>query len=273
MKKPEILNWLKNNDPVQLESLYTLADRMRCRHNGNTVHFRGLIEISNYCRRSCSYCGISVFNTQLVHYRMTHKEIMACVRDAVKLQYGTVVLQAGEDPGLSCGFIEDIIKAVKNETSLAVTLSLGERSENELVVWKKAGADRYLLRFETSDRNLFTAIHPPAPGQKAVDRITLLKKLNAIGYETGSGVMVGIPGQTYNSLAEDIITFKKLNLDMIGVGPFLPHPCTPLGKKKYLQKKNQVSNQEEMIYKMIALARLHCPEANIPGTSALATIN
>jgi biotin synthase len=144
-----------------------------------------------------------------------------------------------------------------------------------LETWRKAGADRYLLRFETSDEALYHLIHPSLRGKKS-NRLTILKTLKKLGYETGSGIMIGIPGQTYASLLRDIDLFQKLDLDMIGVGPYIPHPQTPLGQgkwKRMISKDEQVPNTEQMTYQVIALTRMVCPEANIPSTTALATIN
>jgi biotin synthase len=204
---------------------------------------------------------------------MSAREILACARKAERLGCGTVVLQSGEDRGLRREWMAEIIRAIKSKTRLAVTLSLGERSREEIRCWRKAGADRYLLRFETSDKKLYNKIHPPLPGKPVSDRLKILKTLRFLGYETGSGVMIGIPGQTYRSLANDIQLFGKMNLDMIGVGPYLPHPATPLGKTGWCEIKDQVPNTEEMAYKVIALTRLARPDANIPSTTALATIN
>jgi biotin synthase len=206
---------------------------------------------------------------------MTDEEVLACARQAVAFGYGTVVLQAGEDPGLRREWITDVVRRIKGETPLAVTLSLGERSDDDLVAWREAGADRYLLRFETSNRELYDHIHPPRPGE-ASDRLAILRRLGQLGYEVGSGVMIGIPGQTYDDLARDIELFGELELDMIGVGPFLVHPDTPLGDPDFrplVPEGDQVPNNELMTYKVIALARLVCPRANIPSTTALATLN
>ncbi len=152
---------------------------------------------------------------------------------------------------------------------------LKEQDEQELQRWRDAGADRYLLRFETSNSKLFDLIHPPKVTGK-IDRLELLIKLRQMGYEIGSGVMIGLPGQSYEDLAEDILTFKRLDLDMVGVGPYLPHPQTPLGgnlQEYMLDEGKQVASSEDMCYKVIALTRLVCPQANIPATSSLATVN
>jgi biotin synthase len=186
-----------------------------------------------------------------------------------------VVLQSGEDYGLGTGWLADVVRRIKAGTPLAVTLSLGERPDEDLAAWREAGADRYLLRFETSNRALYDRIHPPLVGRPS-DRPAMLRRLRGLGYEIGGGVMVGLPGQTYGDLAEDIEMFRDLDLDMIGVGPFLPHPATPLGRPDETPAapaRRQAPNTEDMTYKVVALARLACPRANIPATTALAALN
>jgi biotin synthase len=278
LNRPEIRAWLQEQDPKALDRLFAAADRVRGSTVGPQVHLRALVEISNHCVRQCGYCGLRAGNALLRRYRMTADEIMDCVRRAVALGYGTVVLQAGEDPAISLLGMADLVRRIKRDSPLAVTLSLGERTAEEFTAWRDAGADRYLLRFETSDPQLFNRIHPPAPSQRPCpsDRIALLEQLRALGYEIGSGIMVGIPGQSLDSIADDILLFRKLDLDMIGVGPFIPHPATPLGKgssPQELAPQGQAAADEILVCKVIALSRLACPEANIPSTTALATIN
>jgi biotin synthase len=275
MQRGEIFDWLRETNPARLADLWRLADQTRQEHVGGEVHLRGLVELSNQCVRLCGYCGLRAGNLGLTRYRMTDEEIMDCARKAVQFGYGTVVLQAGEDPGLTGPRIAELVGHIKAETRLAVTLSLGERDDEELATWRRAGADRYLLRFETSNRALYERIHPPLPGEHR-DRLAILGTLRRLGYEVGSGVMIGIPGQTYEDLADDIELFGRLNLDMIGVGPYLRHPGTPLGDRDAwpdAPAEQQVPASEEMTYKMIALSRLVCPRTNIPATTALATLN
>ena len=306
MQRSEILDWLRQPDPARLADLWRLANRTRQEYVGGEVHLRGLVELSNHCVRLCGYCGLRAGNLGLKRYRMSDEEIMACVGKAVEYGYGTVVLQSGEDPELTLERIARLVERIKAETPLAVTLSLGEREEEELAAWRGAGADRYLLRFETSNRTLYERIHPPRKkGEQEgrhsclpedanpsrdrqeclphhqeclphYDRLTILGTLRRLGYEVGSGVMIGIPGQTYDDLADDIELFARLNLDMIGVGPYLRHPATPLADGNAWPDAidgRQVPASEEMTYKVIALARLVCPRANIPATTALATLN
>ncbi|MBN1566331.1 MAG: [FeFe] hydrogenase H-cluster radical SAM maturase HydE [Acidobacteria bacterium] len=277
MNKSEILAWLLEEDPGRLERLWSLADNTRRTHVGDAVHIRGLIEFSNHCRSRCHYCGMRSERKALSRYRMTREEILVSARGAVARGYGTVVMQSGEDPGLDVEWLADVIETIRRETPLAVTLSCGERSEYELARWHKAGADRYYLRFETSDRILWKEIHPS--GRKnAPHRLDILPGIRDLGYETGSGILVGIPGQTWSSLVEDLQSFRRLDLDMIGCGPFVPHEDTPLGRK-YLKpgragsKGEQTPNTDLMTYKVMALTRLLCPDVNIPTTTALATIN
>ncbi|MGQ9649892.1 MAG: [FeFe] hydrogenase H-cluster radical SAM maturase HydE [Phycisphaerae bacterium] len=275
LTREEILQWLREDDQSRLEHLWTMADETRRRNVGDAVHLRGLIEISNHCVRQCAYCGLRALNRSLRRYRMTAHEIIACAAAAVEFGYGTVVLQSGEDDGIRQQWLADIIRKIKRETSLAVTLSLGERSDEDLAAWRQAGADRYLLRFETSDPVLYKLIHPPRPGRTS-DRFAILNKLRELGYQVGSGVMIGIPGQTYDSMADDLEAFRRLDLDMIGVGPYIAHPATPLAKYSGLRPippDQQVPNTELMTCKVLALTRLVRPDANIPSTTALATLN
>lgn len=273
--KIEILGWLRETNPERLEELWRLADETRRSHVGDAVHLRGLVEISNHCARQCGYCGLRAGNLSLGRYRMDADEIFFAALQAVKFGYGTLVLQAGEDYQITADWMSGVIRQIKAETPLAVTLSLGERTDDELAAWRDAGANRYLLRFETSDQNLFEAIHPPL-GSRPCDRVKILRRLKALGYEAGSGIMVGIPGQTYESVANDIALFRELDLDMIGIGPFIPHPQTPLGNGNKISpaaKGEQIPNTELMVYKAVALTRLVRPDANVPATTALATIN
>ncbi|MHB1461972.1 MAG: [FeFe] hydrogenase H-cluster radical SAM maturase HydE [Armatimonadota bacterium] len=275
MDKQQILNWLKETDERRLQELWSWADEVRRQHVGDAIYLRGLIEFSNHCARLCGYCGLRADNQHVTRYRMSADEILQCSHRAQALGYGTVVLQSGEDYGIKAEWLADMVRRIKAETGLAVTLSVGERSEQELQLWREAGADRYLLRFETSNPLLFDRIHPSLPGRLS-DRIALLKLIRSLGYEVGSGVMVGIPGQSYDDLAQDILTFVELDLDMIGIGPYLPHPETPIGQhpEQYsLDAANQVPADVLMTCKAIALTRIMRPKCNIPSTTALATLD
>lgn len=275
ISRSQIIDWLTCNDPVHIQELWRQADDTRKRTVGEEIHLRGLVEVSNYCDRNCLYCGIRANNDKIQRYRLAREEILACARQALAFGLGTLVLQAGEDRGIDGEWMAETIRLVKKETSLAITLSLGERDLNDYRLWREAGADRSLVRFETSRRDLYDRIHPPLAGVRT-DRLALLKEMRKLGYEVGSGVMIGIPGQTYQDLADDILMFRALDLDMIGVGPYIPHPGTPLaemGQQWMAPEGEQVPATVEMGYRVLALARLVCPMANIPSTTAFATLD
>lgn len=267
-----LLDWLREEDPDRLDALWRRADQVRRELVGDEVHLRGLVEFSNHCARGCWYCGLRADNRHVARYRLSAETILDCARQAVGYGYGTVVLQSGEDPGTRVGWLAEVIRRIKGETPLAVTLSVGERGPRALAVWRAAGADRYLLRFETSNAALYARIHPDRGGGRS-DRFAILARLRELGYEVGSGAMVGLPGQSYADVARDLELYAELRLDMIGIGPWLPHPDTPLGAACSAPGPDQVPNTALMAYKAIALARLLCPLANIPSTTALATLN
>jgi biotin synthase len=268
--------WLQEADQGMLERLWRRADGVRRLHVGDAVHLRGLIEITNYCVRQCAYCGIAACAGPLRRYRMTRDEILASARQGREFGFGTIVLQGGEDPGVTGPFVADVVRAIKTETGAAVTLSLGERSEEDLRMWREAGANRYLLRFETTDPALYARIHPSLPGTVS-DRFAQLLHMRELGYEIGTGVMVGIPGQTWDTLADDVWAFREYDMDMIGIGPYLPSPRTPLagplGYELAAAPADQVPNDELTTLKTIALTRLVCPDTNIPSTTALSILD
>jgi biotin synthase len=269
----EIEAWLREDNAARLEELWRVADETREEHVGDEVHVRGLVEISNHCVRSCTYCGLRAENAQLPRYRLSAEEILTAARQAERLGWGSLVMQAGEDYAITREWMADVIREIKRETPLAVTLSLGERPREDYVAWREAGADRFLLRFETSDPELYAQIHPPLQDDEP-NRIERLRWLSELGYEAGGGVMIGIPGQSYEILARDIDLFRAMDMDMIGVGPYIPNPDAPLGcGAMELPEEQQVPASEQMGYRVVALTRIVRPDANIPSTTALATIN
>jgi len=276
LTRSTVAGWLREENHGRLQTLWDTADAVRRQYVGDAIHLRGLVEISNHCRRNCLYCGLRRARTNLARYRMTTDEIVACAHETRQRGYGTVVLQSGDDPGIGAAWLAEVIRRIKRECALAVTLSVGERTAGELACWREAGADRYLLRFETSDPKLYAVIHPGLQGRAShpTDRLAILAQLRAQGYEVGSGMLIGIPGQTYSSLANDLLLFREFDLDMVGVGPFIPHPATPLAQAANAPPHpDQVPRSELMTYKVLALTRLLCPEANIPSTTALATLS
>ncbi|HEY9159815.1 MAG TPA: [FeFe] hydrogenase H-cluster radical SAM maturase HydE [Desulfomonilia bacterium] len=257
--KSKIIKILSEDDP---SALLAEADEARRNYIGDEVYLRGIIEFSNYCIQDCHYCGLGCNNNKLERYRMSDDEILSGAREILKSGIGTVVLQSGEDTFYSTQKIVSLIKRIKDETGLVITLSTGEWPLKAFELFKEAGADRYLLKHETSDGNLYKQIKS---GGDQSYRIKCLKHLKTLGFETGSGVMVGLPGQTLESLAGDIMMFKELDIDMIGIGPFIPHPDTLLA--------GNPAGSPELVLKMIALTRIVTRNTNIPATTALTTID
>lgn len=273
LSKADLVSLLELTDPLELQLLYSKADEIRKQYKGDKVHLRGIIEFSNYCGRWCTYCGLRSDNKDLKRYRMTVEEILETARKAKKLGYRTIVMQSGEDNQYSIELIEKIVASIKSEMDIFITLSLGERPKEEFIRMKNAGADRYLLKHETSDPSLYAKLHPDMSFE---NRISCLKILKELDFEVGSGIMVGLPGQTLESIASDILLFKELNIDMVGLGPYIPNPLTPLYEdfKKYgYFAENLEYDLEEMVYKILALTRIVNKNVNLPATTALATTN
>lgn len=260
LKKSEITALLKE-DINKLDYLLAEADRKREEICGQKVHLRAIIEFSSYCKQNCYYCGLRKDNQDLKRYQLKKEEIIKTAQKAAELGYQTVVLQSGEDEYSASEFAE-IIKDIKDSTGMAVTLSLGERDFADYRLWRQAGADRYLLKHETADQKLYQKYHP---GMSYENRIESLRYLKKLGYQIGSGVIIGLPGQTAEILAEDLILSQSLKLDMIGSGPFVPHQKTPL--------KDSSPGSLALSLKFTALSRLLLPLAHIPATTALGTID
>lgn len=257
--RPEIVALLADEDNAG--GLLAAADRVRRRYVGDEVHLRGLIEFSNICRQNCLYCGLRRDNSHVSRYRLEPEAIIDLARKAREYGYRTVVLQSGEDSGYDCGTMCRIIGEIK-KLDLAITLSVGEKSREEYRAYKEAGADRYLLRIETTDRRLYEALDP---GMSFENRMRCLADLKELGYEVGTGCLVGLPGQTLASLADDILFFRSIDADMIGVGPFIPNPDTPLC--------NEAGGTFALSLKVMAVIRLLLPDINIPATTAMETLD
>jgi len=253
----KVLRWLRA-EGSELRTLYREADRVRRKHVGDAVYLRGLIEFSNICKNSCLYCGINRTNRTIQRYRMKPEEIISQCGRALEQGCTTVVLQSGEDPWFTCGRLCRIIRKIKNKYPLAITLSIGERFPDELLEMRRAGADRYLLRFETSDTKLFARLHPDSALKQ---RLACLEAIRKAGFQPGSGFMIGLPASDLKTMARDIIFATRLRLDMIGCGPFIAHPDTPLANKPLLAER-------ELYFKTIAILRLLNPWAHIPATTA-----
>nr|WP_230868662.1 [FeFe] hydrogenase H-cluster radical SAM maturase HydE [Iocasia fonsfrigidae] len=261
LSKNEIVKLLQIEEEEILEYLYQQADKVRKKYHGDDVHLRGIIEFSSYCKRDCYYCGLRKGNNVLKRYQLKTEDIITQALEGVKLGYKTIVLQSGEDD-YDAEKIAYIVKEIKAKADTAITLCVGERSFDDYRLWKEAGADRYLLKHETADKDLYQRLHP---GMKYEDRIERLIFLKELGFQTGSGNIIGLPGQSQESLAEDILLFKELKMDMIGIGPFIPHQETPL--------KDENKGTVEMTLKVLAITRLLLPLSHLPATTALGSID
>lgn len=258
LDKNEILELLQNNDIN--EELFKAADETRQKYLGDFVHLRGLIEFTNICKRNCMYCGLRRDNKNLERYRLTQEEILDFAKKAVSYGYKTLVLQGGEDDYFTVERMTTIVKEIK-KLGVALTLSLGEKTYDEYRAFKDAGADRYLIRIETTDKKLYEEMDP---NMSFEDRLNCLKNLRNLGYEVGSGILVGLPNQTLESIANDILFFKEINADMIGIGPFIPNEDTPL--------KDAEGGNLTLALKAMALTRLMLPDINIPATTAMESL-
>jgi biotin synthase len=272
MNPDEMLEWLGEKDPKKLQGLFKAARACAVAHVGPKVYFRGLIEFSNVCAKNCCYCGIRSGNARVLRYSMPAGEILDCAREAFEMGYGSVVLQAGERQGEGyCRLIEDLIPGIKalSGGKLGITLSLGEQSFATYERWFRAGAHRYLLRIETSNPGLYRSLHPEDHFFEA--RRNCLRSLKKAGYQTGTGVMIGLPGQTNEDLVNDILFFEREDIDMIGMGPYIPHEETPLAASG--QKGNDLTDNLRLGLVMIALTRLRLKDVNITAATALQALD
>ncbi len=259
LNRNEIIEIL--NDDSKNEWLFSHANKVRKENVGDDVHLRGLIEFSNICKCECKYCGLRASDKNISRYRILEDEIIQIAKNAVDMGYKTIVLQSGEDAYYTKERMVKIIKEIK-KFGVALTLSIGERSYEDYKAFKDAGADRYLIRVETTDRELYKQMHP---NMSIDNRIRCLSDIRSLGYEVGTGCLVGLPGQTIESLADDILFFKEINADMVGIGPFIPHPDTPL--------KDAQTGDFILALKVMALVRIMLPDINIPATTAMETLN
>ncbi|MDD3653029.1 MAG: [FeFe] hydrogenase H-cluster radical SAM maturase HydE [Desulfotomaculaceae bacterium] len=246
----------------ECNALFQLADQVRRRYLGEEVHLRGIIEFSNFCRNNCLFCGLRRDNRSLPRYRMTQSEILEGVHKAAGLGCKTIVLQSGEDEYFRADLLAELVYRIKKEMDVAVTLSVGDRPREDYEIMRQAGADRYLLKHETCDPLLYARLKP---GASLAGRVEELRWLGELGFRVGSGNMVGLPGQTVETLAGDIVLMRELKVDMAGIGPFIPNSQTPLGSCP--------GGTLEMTLKTLAVARLVLPLAHLPATTAVRTID
>ncbi len=259
--KKEIVRLLELEAPEEVEELFRRADGVRRERMGEEVHLRGIIEISNHCERRCAYCGIRA-GSGVNRYRMTPGEIVKRALLVARLPVKTIVLQSGVDRGLTAEMVADIVRRIKAEADAAITLSLGERDDETYRLWREAGADRYLLKHETANPVLFAKLKPDS---SFAERLGRLKALKRAGFQAGSGNMIGLPGQTLEDIAGDILLCRELDVDMAAFGPFIPAEGTPLA--------GAATGSAALSLKAIAAARILLPDAHIPANTALATVD
>lgn len=260
--REEIAGLLSLSDPVWIARLCGAADRVRRDSVGDAIFLRGIIEFSSHCRNDCLYCGLRRGNMKAHRYRMDDDRILELARAIEARGCTTVVLQSGEDPYYTRDRVCGIIARIRGETDLAVTLSIGQRTYEDYKAFRGSGAERYLLRHETANAGLFARL---CPGRSLEDRVQCLKWIKELGYETGTGCMVGLPGQTVLDLADDVLLMKELDADMIGIGPFIPHHLTPLA--------DCPAGDTTLVLRMLAVIRLVTRDTNIPATTALGVLD
>ena len=259
MNGEEILKLLE--DEKNEAELFRQADLVRKQYVGDEVHLRGLIEFSNICRNNCMYCGIRKDNKKLSRFRIEPDELVKTVQKAVNLGFRTIVMQSGEDMYYTRDKLCRIIAAIK-KFDVAVTLSVGERTFADYKAFREVGADRYLMRIETTDKDLYHRLNPKMSRDYRYECLLMLKEL---GYELGSGIMVGLPGQSLKSIAEDLLFLKRLDVDMAGIGPFIPHQETHLA--------NSCGGSLHLALRTMAIMSLLLPDINIPATTAMESLH
>lgn len=269
MTDAELKHLLELTDPEEQEALFRSAYEVKLRYIGPNVSLRGLVEVSNICRKNCYYCGIRAGNSKLRRYRVGREEIIASALWAYEHHYGSVVLQSGEVASEEfTDFIESTVRGIMEGSrgELGITLSCGEQDARVYERWRKAGAHRYLLRIEASDSALYRRLHPADHDFNV--RRECLRRLRELDYQVGSGVMIGLPGQTVENLVHDLRFFQEFDLDMIGMGPYIPHEDTPLGAGIAVTPEFKREQLEKGL-RMIACARLLLRDVNIASTTAL----
>ena len=251
------------HDADTLNELRNKAIRTAQEQFGCGIYIRGLIELSSYCHCNCLYCGLRRSNDHAERYRLTQEEVLACCDEGYRMGFRTFVLQAGEDATHTNEWLTALITEIRSRyPEAAITLSLGERSEASYHKLKEAGADRYLLRHEAANETLYASLHPHGRGLN--HRLTCAEALQRAGYQVGLGMMVGVKGQTIEHLVEDLKLMERMRPEMVGIGPFIPHPATPLN--------GEPAGTLNLTLATIAIARLLLPNALIPSTTALATL-
>ena len=265
LARAELVRLLAIEGDDDLSALFAAAYALKVRFCGRRVAMRGLVEAGNVCAKDCLYCGIRRSNRKVERYQLEADEIVRLAELDARQNYASLVIQSGEiESEAHTRFVEDVLRRIA-PLGLGVTLSLGEQTEEVYRRWKDAGAARYLLRIETSNPELYASLHPS--GHSWERRVECLRALRRCGYQVGTGVMCGLPGQTCDDLARDIEFFAEMDVDMIGMGPFIPHPDTPLGTRNQPLTTNHQALALGL--KMIAVTRLHLHDVNIAAATAL----
>ena len=271
--KEEIITLLESSGEEK-QLLFKKANEIKLQEIGNKVHFRGLVEFSNICGKDCYYCGIRKSNREVQRYTVSDEQILEAARFARNNGYGSFVMQAGEleSPAFTLR-VEKLLKEIKqlSDGKLGITLSLGEQTEEVYKRWFDAGAHRYLLRIESSNPELYQSYHPSDKLHDYARRLTSLKTLQRIGYQTGTGVMIGLPFQTTSDLADDLLFMKHFDIDMVGMGPYIEHRHTPLFQ--YRSELLPIEERFDLALKMIATLRLMMKDINIAAATALQAID
>ena len=269
VSRDELAYLLSLTEAVDLKKLHDAAYEVKCRHAGKIVSFRGIIEMGNVCSKDCFYCGIRKGNAKVERFQLDEEAILRGVQRNIDMEYGSMVLQSGEiESEAHTAFIEHILRRITemSDGKLGVTLSLGEQTEETYRRWRNAGAHRYLLRIETSSPTLYAKLHPT--NHNFERRVDCLRRLRNCDYQVGSGVMSGLPGQTNEDLANDIVFFRDMDLDMIGMGPYIPHHDTPLGQDLPFTP-DYAADHLRIGLNMISATRLFLHDVNIAATTAL----
>lgn len=240
---------------------YRLADDFRRETKGDAILIRAILEFSNHCRRRCRYCGLNSENRALSRYRLSPAEMVETAAEAARAGYRTIVLQSGEDPWFTPEILADVVREIK-KTGAAVTVSAGEMRREDYRILREAGADRYLMKHETADERIYRSLHPCGTLE---NRVRGLRDLKELGFEVGSGFMIGLPGQTEETIARDLLLLLELGCDMAGIGPFVPHPETAL--------RDLPHGSVAMTSRAVALARILMPFCNLPATTALGVLD
>ena len=274
LTKEDLVYLLSTTEEKEKHALFRKAYQVKKENCGAVVYLRGIIELSNFCRKDCLYCGIRKSNDEVERYSLKADDVLYLAMQAWRKDFGSIVIQSGERTDRQ--FIESItsmITSIRENTrgALGITLSCGEQSLETYQKWFDAGAHRYLLRIESSSEELFRKIHPADEFHRFEDRLHALENIRKAGFQVGTGIMIGLPGQTCDHLADDLLFFKDFQIDMIGMGPYIPHSAAPMASwKTRLQKP---ANRLELSLRMIALARIMLKDVNIAASTALQALD